>query len=45
MDLKEVLKTLISRFHKQRIDFVLSGGLALTTLGIFQDLRQGGPVR
>jgi hypothetical protein len=34
MDLKEVLKTLISRFQKQRIDFVLSGGLALTTLGI-----------
>jgi uncharacterized protein YbcI len=36
MDLKEVLKTLISRFQKQRIDFVLSGGLALTTMGIFR---------
>jgi hypothetical protein len=36
MDLKEVLKTLISRFQNQRIDFVLSGGLALTTMGIFR---------
>ena len=36
MNLKEVLKTLIARFHEQRIDFVLSGGLALSTMNIFR---------
>jgi predicted nucleotidyltransferase len=36
MNLKEVLKTLISKFHKQNIDFVLSGGLALSTMNIFR---------
>ena len=36
MNLKEVLKTLIAKFHKQKIDFVLSGGLALSTMDIFR---------
>jgi predicted nucleotidyltransferase len=36
MNLKEVLKILISRFQKKDIDFVLSGGLALSTMGIFR---------
>jgi predicted nucleotidyltransferase len=36
MNLKEVLKTLISKFHEQKIDFVLSGGLALSTMNIFR---------
>ena len=34
MNLKEVLKTLIARFHQRKIDFALSGGLALSTMGI-----------
>jgi len=36
MKLKEVLKTLISRFNERNIDFVLSGGLALSTMNIFR---------
>jgi predicted nucleotidyltransferase len=36
MNLKEVLKTLIVRFHEQKIDFVLSGGLALSTMNILR---------
>jgi hypothetical protein len=36
MNLREVLKTLIIRFQKQDIDFALSGGLALSTMGIFR---------
>ncbi|MFC1812441.1 nucleotidyl transferase AbiEii/AbiGii toxin family protein [Thermodesulfobacteriota bacterium] len=36
MNLKEVLKTLIARFHERKIDFVLSGGLALSTMNIFR---------
>ena len=36
MNLKEVLKTLIAKFNKQKIDFVLSGGLALSTMNIFR---------
>jgi hypothetical protein len=36
MNIKEVLKTLIARFHEQEIDFVLSGGLALSTMNIFR---------
>ncbi|MBW2075811.1 MAG: nucleotidyl transferase AbiEii/AbiGii toxin family protein [Deltaproteobacteria bacterium] len=37
MKLKEVLRTLIDRFHRQQqIDFALSGGLALSTMGIFR---------
>ncbi len=36
MNLKEVLKTLITRFHENKIDFVLSGGLALSTMDIFR---------
>jgi predicted nucleotidyltransferase len=36
MNLKEVLKILITRFQKNGIDFVLSGGLALSTMGIFR---------
>ncbi len=36
MDFKEVLKNVISRFQKNKIDFVLSGGLALSTMGIFR---------
>ena len=36
MNLKEVLKILIARFSKKNIDFVLSGGLALSTMGIFR---------
>ena len=34
MNLKEVLRTLIARFHQRKIDFALSGGLALSTMGI-----------
>ncbi len=36
MNLKEVLKTLIARFHQKKINFALSGGLALSTMGIFR---------
>ena len=36
MNLKEVIKILISRFQKKNIDFVLTGGLALSTMGIFR---------
>jgi len=36
MNLKEVLKTLISRFNERNIDFVLSGGLALSTMNILR---------
>ena len=36
MNLKEVLKSLISRFYENKIDFVLSGGLALSTMDIFR---------
>jgi hypothetical protein len=36
MNLKEVSKILISRFQDKGIDFVLSGGLALSTMGIFR---------
>lgn len=36
MNLKEVLKILIERFQKKKIDFALSGGLALTTMGILR---------
>jgi predicted nucleotidyltransferase len=36
MNLKEVLRTLISKFHEQKIDFILSGGLALSTMNIFR---------
>lgn len=36
MNLKEVIKILISRFEKESIDFVLTGGLALSTMGIFR---------
>src|SRR4030042_4174415 len=36
MNFKEVLKTLMERLQKKNIDFALSGGLALTTLGIFR---------
>ena len=36
MNLKEVLKTLIARFNEQKIDFILSGGLALSTMNIFR---------
>lgn len=36
MNLKEVLKTLMARFHEQKIDFVLCGGLALSTMNIFR---------
>ena len=36
MNLKEVLKTLIAEFNEQKIDFILSGGLALSTMQIFR---------
>jgi len=36
MNLKEVLKTLMARFHEQKIYFVLCGGLALSTMNIFR---------
>jgi hypothetical protein len=36
MNLKEVLKIIISRFQNKSIDFVLTGGLALSTMGIFR---------
>jgi len=36
MNLKEVIKILIARFQKNDIDFVLTGGLALSTMGIFR---------
>ncbi len=34
MNLKVVLKNLMTRFHEQDMDFVLCGGLALSTMGI-----------
>jgi hypothetical protein len=37
MNLKEVLKTLIAKFHEKKIDAVLSGGLALSTMDIFSN--------
>jgi len=36
VNLKEVLKTLINKFYERKIDFVLSGGLALSTMSIFR---------
>lgn len=36
MNFKEVLQVLLKKFKKQNIDFALSGGLALTTMGIFR---------
>jgi len=36
MNLKEVLKTLIAKFHEKKIEAVLSGGLALSTMDIFR---------
>ncbi|MHA1372160.1 MAG: nucleotidyl transferase AbiEii/AbiGii toxin family protein [Promethearchaeota archaeon] len=36
MNLKTVLKILVSRFNEQEIDFVLSGGLALATMNVFR---------
>jgi len=42
MKLKEVLKILIDRFQKEDIDFVLSGGLALSTMGIFRFTKDKG---
>ena len=36
MKLQEVLKTLIVGFKERDIDFVLSGGLALSTMNIFR---------
>ena len=39
MNLKAVLKTLIAKFHEQEIDFILSGGLALSTMNIFRFTR------
>ena len=39
MKLKEVLKTLIRKFQDHGIDFALSGGLALSTMGLFRFTR------
>ena len=39
MNFKVVLKTLISRFHEAGVEFALSGGLALSTMGIFRLTR------
>lgn len=36
MNFKEVLKVLIEKFQRKKIDFALSGGLALSTMGIFR---------
>jgi len=36
MNLKTVLKIIISRFNEQKIHFVLSGGLALSTMNVFR---------
>jgi hypothetical protein len=36
MDLKEVLKILVEKLEAQNIDFVLIGGLALSTMNIFR---------
>ncbi len=36
MNFKVVLKTLISRFHEAGVEFALSGGLALSTMGLFR---------
>ncbi len=36
MNLKEVLKTLIAKFQERKIDAVLSGGLALSTMDILR---------
>ena len=36
MNLKKVIKILVTRFHNKDIEFVLTGGLALSTMGIFR---------
>lgn len=36
MNLKEVLKTLVARLNEKEVDFALSGGLALSGMGIFR---------
>ena len=36
MNLKKVLKILFSKFNEEKIDFVLSGGLALSTMNVFR---------
>lgn len=36
MNLKEVLKTLLARFNQKGVEFALSGGLALSCMGIFR---------
>ena len=36
MNLKEVLRTLIARFKEKGVDLALSGGLALSTMGVFR---------
>jgi hypothetical protein len=36
MKFEEVLKSLIARFEKANVDFVLCGGLALATMNIFR---------
>ncbi len=40
MKLQEVLKTLIVGFKERDIDFVLSGGLALSTMNIFRFTKE-----
>ena len=39
MNLEHVLKMLMERFHSQGIDFVLSGGLALSTMDVIRFTR------
>ena len=40
MNLKEVLRILISKFNEQGIEFILSGGLALSTMNIFRFTKE-----
>jgi hypothetical protein len=36
LNLKVVLKNLLTRFEEKHIDCVLCGGLALSTMGVFR---------
>ncbi len=36
MNLKEVLRILISKFNEQEVNYILSGGMALSTMNVFR---------
>lgn len=36
MNLKEVLQTLVARLNERGVEFALSGGLALSSMGVFR---------